>query len=1063
MKGILYRSFILFAFIICFFPAKATHIVGGSLTYEHLGGSTYRILLKLYRDCTPATAPHAALQTNAAIEIYNANGTFNSSVTLNRIQLTTVPLNLDTCVADPGICVEEGLFTGIVNNLPPVAGGYHLYFETCCRNSSIVNLNNPLNAGEGFYCRISDNTMLLTNSSPQWINFPPVFVCQGQPLNFNHGATDPDGDSLVYSFYRPLSDIDYLVANDLTFTAGNPNFVFVNYQAGYGINNPLGGANLTVSNTGLVDGIPANTGQYVVGVRCDEYRDGILIGSIYRDFQFNVVVCPPPALAGIGPVNGCAGSAIQFTNASSPTANDFVWNFGDGSPTSTATNPSHTYPGIGSYTAQLIAQYGTPCADTAYQTFQISFANANFNHPDSVCLNTPASFTNTSNAAANNTVNSWTWNFDDGSPTSGLPNPTHTYTSGGLYDVQLIINSTAGCQDTIVQQVFVQGLPTAMAGPDTSACNNNPLVSLTGVVNNASGGLWLNGNGTFNPNNSTLVTDYIPSASEVAAGFMDLVLTTTGNGLCPTGVDTLHIVFVDGPAVNAGPDIQVCKDTSGVPLNGSVQFAGGGQWSGTGTGTFNPNPDALNAVYIPSAADTAAGSVTLYLTATNVGNCITTTDTLQIGFYNPPTAFIMNNDTACSGDAVPLQVNVTTGQGIWSTLGSGTFSPDSLVNSYYTPGANDISNGTVTLIFTSINNGGCLAARDTIDIAIIPSPVPAFTFTEPCFGNPNNFSDGSTAVGGVVAWDWDFGDTQSSVAINPTHTYASAGTYNVTLIATSANGCKDTLTQSVDVHYLPEAGFYAPNPCLNGGTDFMDTSTVTGSTIVSWNWSFGDGATDTIQHPTHLYPSSGSYPVTLIVSSAFGCTDTLTQNTNVLPGPDAAFNMSDNSVNQFEVVNFSDQSTPTGQITSWQWNFGDSSATDFNQNTAHDYNGSGTYTVTLVVEDVNGCFDTTQRDVIVFLPPDVPNAFSPNGDGNNDVLYVYGGPFKKLEFRIYNNWGQLIFESTDVADCGGYVCTGWDGTYKGVDQPMSVYVYQIAAITEDDVEHVLTGDVTLLR
>lgn len=1043
----------------------ATHIVGGSLTYEHLGGSTYRILLRLYRDCTPATAPHANFDANARIDIYNSAGTVMpfSPIILPLVQISNVPLNLDTCVADPGICIEEGLYTGIVNNLPPVPGGYHMYYETCCRNSSLVNIVNPLNAGEGFYCKISDNTMLLTNSSPQWVNFPPVFVCQGQPINFDHSATDPDGDSLVYSFYRPLSDIDYTVSNDLTFTAGNPNFVFVNYNGGYGINNPLGGANLTISSGGIVDGIPSSIGQYVVGVRVDEYRDGVLIGSVYRDFQFNVVVCPPPALAGIAPINGCNGSAIQLTNASTSSANGFVWDFGDGSGTSTQTNPSHTYPGIGTYTVQLIAQYGTPCADTAYQTFSIAFANANFTNPDSVCVGSVASFTNTSTASANNSVNSWLWNFGDGSPTSGLPNPTHVFNTGGNFNVQLIVNSTSGCRDTINYPVFAQNQPTVNVGPDTSACINNPVVDLNATVNNASGGLWLNWNGTFTPNANTLNGTYVPSASEVAAGSMDLVLSSVGNGLCATASDTLHIVFVDGPDVDAGADIQVCKDTAGVPLNGSVQFAGGGQWTTSGSGTFTPNADALNAIYIPSTADTLAGTVTLYLTATNVGNCITTTDTVTIGFYNPPTATITSNDTACFGDLVPVDVTVTTGSGVWTSIGGGTFSPDSSTVSWYTPTPAEITAGTATLIFSSTNNGGCLTARDTIDVALIPSPVPAFNFTEVCFGNTSTFTDGSTAVGGVVGWDWIFGDGQTSTSQNPTHNYNTAGTYAVSLIATSQNGCKDTLTQNVNVHFLPVPAFTSPNPCLNGGTDFTDQSTVNGSTVTGWQWSFGDGQSDTVQNPTNVYPAAGSYSVTLVVSSAFGCVDSITQNTNVLPGPNAAFATSATSVNQFEIVNFVDQSTPSGSITSWQWDFGDSSAIDFNQNTSHGFNGSGTYTVTLVVQDNNGCYDTARTAIVVFLPPNVPNAFSPNGDGSNDLLHVYGGPFRELQFRIYNNWGQLIYETADVADCGGYTCAGWDGTYKGVEQPLGVYVYQIVATTEDGVKHEITGDVTLLR
>lgn len=1050
---------------ILFFSAnvKSTHIVGGSLTYEHLGGASYRILLKLYRDCTPTTVPTPVqLQTTATVEFYLGNGTFYQNVVLNRVQYDVVNPNLDTCVADPGICVQEGLFTAIIN-LPPVPGGYHMYFETCCRNGSVQNINAPNTSGpggggEGFYCKISDNTLLLTNSSPQWTLPPPVFICQGQNINFNHSATDADGDSLVYSFYTPFSDIDYTTPNDITFTAGNPNLVNVTFLPNFNANNPLdvsGASNLTITSQGIINGIPPNLGQYVAGVRCDEYRDGVLIGSIYRDFQFNVVVCPPPVQAAIGPINGCNGTSIQMQNNTTGGATSYDWNFGDASPNSPLTNPSHTYPGIGSYTVTLIADPGSNCADTAYQTFTIAFSTADFSMPDSVCVTTPVFFTDNSGGSAGNSINSWNYFFGDGN-SSGLPNPTYTYTTGGNYTVTLIVNSTQGCQDTVQKPLFVQGLPSANAGPDTTACNNNPLVSLNGVVANCSGGLWINTSGTYNPNNSTLITDYSPTGAEVAAGFIDIVLTTTGNGLCPTAADTVRVTFIDGPLVNAGTDIQVCKDTSAVPLSGTIQFAGGGQWTTSGSGTFNPSSTALNTSYIPSSADTSAGSVFIYLTATNVGNCITTTDTLLLSFYNPPTVSILNNDTACSGDPIQLLVNTSTGSGVWTTLGNGTFVPDSSANSSYIPGSNDIANGTVTLAFVTTNNGGCLAVRDTIDIAIIPSPVGNYNFTTPCLGGTSAFTDQSTAIGGIASWFWDFDDTQTSTSVNPTHVYAASGTYNVSLIVTSTNGCVDTVTQAVDVHYLPNAGFFSPNPCLNGGTDFTDTSSVVNSTIVSWYWNFGDGDTSTTQNPNHLYPAAGSYPVTLIVQSAFGCYDTLVQNTNVLPGPNAAFNISDNTVNQYENVVFTDQSTPAGTIVSWQWDFGDGTG-DTQQNTSHDYDSSGVYPVMLIVTDNNGCVDTTREDVIVFMPPDVPTGFSPgNGDGINDVLYVLGGPFKDLDFRIYNQWGQLIFESHDQA-------IGWDGTFNGVPQPLGVYVYVVGATTLDDVFSEVSGDVTLLR
>lgn len=1047
------------SFFIFLSESKSTHIVGGSLTYEHLGGSSYRIMLRLYRDCTPTTVPTPInLQTTAVVEFYHGtSGAFYQSVTLNRVEYAVIDPNLDSCVADPGICVQEGLFVAIVNNLPPVPGGYHMYFETCCRNGSVININNPNNVGDGFYCRISDNTLLLTNSSPQWRVPPPVFICQGQNIGFDHGATDADGDSLVYSFYTPFSDIDYTVANDVTFTAGNPNNIpNAPFLANFSTNNPLdvtGLTSLTLTTNGIINGIPPNLGQYCAGVKCDEYRNGVKIGTIYRDFQFNVVVCPPPALAGIGPVNACSGTSITFDNQSTVSANGFTWNFGDGSPTSSLFEPSHTYATVGTYTVTLYAQTGTPCADTATYTFTLASSTANFTAPPSTCINTPVNFTNTSTSSFNNTINSWNWNFGDGSPNSPLPNPSHTFIASGNLNVTLTVNSTAGCPSTIVLPIFVQGLNNANAGPDVNACLNNPQINLNAIITSASGGQWLNYLGTFNPNDLTMNATYDPDTAEINNGSMQLVLVTTGNGLCPSDVDTLNITFVVGPTVDAGLDIQVCKDTTSIPLLGSVTVAGGGVWSTTGNGSFAP-VNALSSIYTPNALDTAAGSIYIYLTTTFNGNCIGVTDSLQLSFYDPPQVTVSNNDTSCAGYFIPLIVSSTTGSGFWTSLGSGTFTPDSTIGGQYLPSAADELAGSVMLYFSTTNNGGCRMVVDSLEITIIPSPTPAFTFVEECFNVSTVFTDGSTSVGSVVDWQWDFGDGISNQQ-NPSHIFTTEGSQTVTLVVTSDNGCTDTLSQNVLVHYLPIAAFISPNPCLNGGTDFLDQSTVTGSTIVAWNWAFGEGGSSTNQNPSYQYPSAGPYNVTLIAESGFGCVDTITNVTNILPGPIAAFTQNDNTVALFEDVIFTDISTPASSITSWYWDFedGNSSTT---QNPIHNWDSAGYYNVMLVVTDDNGCVDTVRNETIVFLPPFIPTGFTPNGDITNSVLYVLGGPFKELQFDIYNNWGEIIFTSTEQS-------VGWDGTYNLAIQPMGVYVYTVKATTLDDVQHELSGDVTLIR
>ncbi len=1048
---IMKKLFFLFSFIVLTTVSYATHIVGGTLLYEHLGGSTYRITLKLYRDCGPG---NWTFPSSVNIQVRQPNGaSFSPDKDINIPLSQTVILNppIDTCAFDPGICVEEAIYTKVVNHLPPNPGGYHLFYTYCCRNASIVNLN-PIYQGEAFYTYIPDNSVYMTNSAPQWKEFPPVFICQGQPLNFDHGATDKDGDSLVYSFYTPFDD------PAPTFPGNVATFTPVTYAAGFNGNDPLGGNSLSIDpQTGIITGIPPMLGQYVVGVKAEEYRNGVKINTIYRDFQFNVLNCPPVPVAAIGPTDGCSGTAIQFNNASVPlTNNNFFWDFGDPSSTtdtSTQVNPTYTYPSIGTYIVMLIAQYGTPCADTVYDTLTVSGITADFTYNDSACVGTPVTFNDASTTTANATITGWSWDFGDGA-TALIPNPTHTYNTGNIYNVTLVATSSAGCTDTVTKPMYIQSLPVAVAN-DTFACVSNPVITLNGNVYGASGGLWV-GNGNFAPSTTTLTPTYTPTNSELTQGFADVYLSTTGNGLCPADVDTMTIFYSTGITVNAGNDIYVCKDTSFISLSGTVYTAAGGQWSTSGSGTFFPNTFDLNANYIPSSADTAAGSVFIYLNSVGNGNCLPDSDTLQIIFTTTPSVSIANSDTACAGNQlIPLNATSTTGAGVWNTTGSGYFTPtDSLPNTYYFADSADNANGTVTLYFTSLNNGGCRSYTDSITIALIPPPVANFGFISQCPNTPVPFTDSSTSVSTINNWTWQFGDNTQGSGQNVTHTYDSSGTYNVSLIVSSVNGCTDTATKPVEIYALPTADFTVNGVCENVTSFFYDASTVFNSTITSWNWTFDNLGTDNLQNPQFTFPDSGNYNVTLIVQSAQGCLDTVSKIITINPPPVANFSSSPASVMIGEDFQFTDLSQTN--ITGWNWDFGDSTGYSDLPNPVYNYSSSGYFLVCLSVTDTFGCVDSICNDVIVFMPPAVPNAFSPNGDGENDVFKVLGGPFKSLEFKIYNNWGQIIFESNDQS-------LGWDGTKDGEEQPLGVYIYTVNAIAINGKEYNLKGDVTLLR
>lgn len=1045
---------LLILFLIFFIPftSSATHIVGGSLTYEQLSGSTYRVTLKLYRDCKPGSA---AFPGTVAIQIRLNDGTAFTSVSIPFPGATLVPPNIDTCAVNPGICLEEAIYTKIVTGLPPSPGGYHMYYQYCCRNSTLLNIVNPLSEGETWYAHIPDNGAVITNSSPKWVNPPPVFVCQGINMSIDHGATDADGDSLVYSLYTPYSDQAITYPGNVFTTAP------VTWSSTYGANNPLDPAlpnSLTINPSGIINGVPPTLGQFVAGIRCEEWRDGVKIGEILRDFQFNVVNCPPVAVASFSSNGACNGLAISFTNTTTPSADNYFWDFGDLSSTSdttSAVNPSYTYPALGVYTAMLIINYGTPCADTTSQIVNLSFVDAEFGNDGPACQDVTVNFYDSTIVDPGSTITNWDWNFGDGN-ISAVQNPSHTYNTGGAFSVQLIVTTAAGCKDTIIHTVNIQGLPIANAGNDTSSCTNNPTINLGGTILNAGGGIW-NGSGSFSPGATTLNPTYTPSASALSNGTDTLILITTSNALCPADTDQVIITFTPSPTVDAGGDLSVCKDTVSIPVCANITIGSSGYWQSTGSGTF-VNDSLACTQYIPSSADTTSGTVVLYVTSTGNGTCFAVSDTITITFTGTPIATITSNDSSCASHPLDLNVNITTGSGVWSTTGTGTFSPnDTSLNGVYNPSPGDDAAGNVTLYFTSTNNGGCRATYDTINVTLIPAPTANYTSVSACPSFPVQFTDVSTSPGTIVGWNWSFGDGSAiSVSQNPSHVYSAGGPYNVSLVVTSNNGCVDTVINSVTVYQKPLAAFNANGVCVSEGVDFTDTSSVTGSGINSWTWNFGDASSSTIQNPIHFYSAGSTYNVSLIVQSSQGCIDTVVQPVTVLPGPFAGFTSDDVTAEVGQTVNFSDQTT-NGAV-AWFWDFGDSGSdsTSTLQNPSHVYTQGGYYDVCLYATDINGCVDTICKQEIVSLPPDVPSGFTPNGDGENDIFYVYGGPFKKLEFRIYNNWGELIFVSDKQSE-------GWDGKREGIDQPIGVYVYTVYGITDDDMEHRLSGDVTLLR
>jgi gliding motility-associated-like protein len=334
----------------------------------------------------------------------------------------------------------------------------------------------------------------------------------------------------------------------------------------------------------------------------------------------------------------------------------------------------------------------------------------------------------------------------------------------------------------------------------------------------------------------------------------------------------------------------------------------------------------------------------------------------------------------------------------------------------------------------------------------------------PCDSFKYRFDNLSTA--GVpftnTSFTWDFGDGSPQVITGTAsvfHSYAGPGTYNVNLILTDTTYCNapDSLTVQLRVAALVEAQFETPpTGCVPYNAEFTNTS-LAGQ---DFQWDFGDGSTSTAINPTHLYPVAGTYTITLIANDTSTCnkTDTTRQTITVANPPTANFTFSPVTPIENTPTSFTNQSSP--DAVNFVWNFGDGATLQTLTRLAvtHQYNVTGTYTVCLVAINGAGCPDTTcqQINALVTDAVDVPNAFTPLSSDINNTVFVRGFGITKLQFIIWNRWGQKVFETNDVN-------IGWDGKLKGVVQPMDVYAYTLSVEFSDGKKATKKGDITLIR
>ncbi|MFT3680297.1 MAG: PKD domain-containing protein [Ferruginibacter sp.] len=341
---------------------------------------------------------------------------------------------------------------------------------------------------------------------------------------------------------------------------------------------------------------------------------------------------------------------------------------------------------------------------------------------------------------------------------------------------------------------------------------------------------------------------------------------------------------------------------------------------------------------------------------------------------------------------------------------------------------------------------------------------PAFTPVKqpPCTNLTFNFINNTTAARPVytnTTFTWDFGDgspRQKAGFTTVSHTYASVGNYKVTLLVDDSTFCNspDSVSSNIRLAINVTANITAPDKaCVNKPVLFENTS----AGGLSFIWDFGDGSpVSSDVSPAHIYTRPGTYTVRLIANDSSTCnkTDTAILTLVIFDLPTAGFEFAPKPAEENKPTLFSNTSVGAS---SYQWIFGDGEFSTL-PNPTHQFNATGMYNVCLVATNDAGCSDTICKQVEAKIKPlfDIPNAFTPGKFGVNSVISVMGFGIGKMDWRIYNRYGQMIFHTNSRKD-------SWDGTFKGVLQPMDVYTYTLDVELTDGKKVRKTGDITLLR
>ena len=829
----------------------------------------------------------------------------------------------------------------------------------------------------------------------------------------------------------------------------------------------------------------AGTGSYDIKLKAISE-----IGCAAAEVVKNIKISTKPIATFTVPPVACVNDLITFTNSSNiqvGTIIKWVWDLDNGVGADTLfTNISKTnkYTVYGSKDVKLFVESSTGCKS---DTFRISpqfkvnpYPEIGFTIPEICLSDASASFTDTTKISDGSLAQlSYLWNFNAGTPavvpapstlTSILKNPFIKYNKAADYQVSLKVTSKDGCVATLVQPFTVNGSnptpifeilkPNGLCGNDSVRIINKSIVDFGNVTR-----LEIYWDFVGAPSikvadenpyiGKTYAFKYPDFQTPATVSYSIRLVAFSGNvASCQKGL-TQTITINSSPKVSFSTMPGICNEVSSRQITQAI-------FDARVSGTFVYSGNGVNSTGIYNAQLAGVGNYPIKYLYTSDKGCMDSASR-NITIWPTPIAkwsvsgiFCQQKNILFTDSSESLLNNIT--QRIWNYN-------DGSADSIITGSGSYIRQYKNAKIFNTslqvITDSGCRSAFNIQPININNSPKPAFTLPVIClpdgnalFTNQSTIDDGSEAL---FSYLWTFNDPtdpSSSTLKEPIHKYSAVGPYTVKLRISSKDGCVDSLTKVLSTVYAQPKGNFNTSPdnvCINNTISFTDIGDTKGGTAVSWSWDLGNGITSTLQNPQRLFADSGKTNISYSFVNSLGCvSDTFSKQVFIYPFPKLVIGPTIKVLDGGVATIKPQFSYGAGLKYLWK------PSLYLNSDTLPSPTSTPLANITyqLVLTGLGGCSVSDTISIQLLKLPEIPNAFSPNGDGINDswrINYLESYPGAVIE--VFNRYGQIVYHSI------GYD-TYWDGTYNGKTLPIGTYYY---IINPKNGRNIISGSVTIIK